>query len=85
MMLMPYQLYIEMDTIDIMFSNTHACILWLCIFMYIYGSVHVGHRNLIEFSPKNVINTLHDVGFADADCEQLALQLDLSEQMRNIR
>ena len=56
-------------------------------YMYVYGCVHihVGHRSLKEFSVKNVINTLHEVGFADADCEKLGLQLDLSEQMKNIR
>lgn len=51
----------------------------------VYDVLHIGHRKLMEFSLKNVINTLHAIGFADADCEKLGLQLDLSEQMKNIR
>jgi len=57
----------------------------MAVYIHVYGSLHVGYRNLKEFSLKNVINTLHEVGFVDADCEQLGLQLGLSKQMRNIR
>ena len=60
----------------------------VCTYRYVHtylDILHIGHRNLKEFTLKNVINALHDAGFADADCEQLGLQLDLSEQMENIR
>ena len=38
-----------------------------------------------EFSLVNVINTLHDVGFADADWEHLGIQLKLEVELSNIR
>ena len=45
--------------------------------------MYVGHRSLKEFIPVNVINALHEVGFEDADWEQLGLQLN--QKLANIR
>lgn len=49
------------------------------------SSVYVGHRNLKGFSLEEVVNTLHDVGFSDADWDLLGVQLGLSKQLSNIR
>ena len=51
----------------------------ICTAVYMY----VGHRSLKEFSIKNVINALYEAGFADADWEQLGLQL--KQELANIR
>lgn len=45
--------------------------------------IHVGDRSLKEFSTKSVINALYETGFADADWEQLGLQLN--QKLANIR
>lgn len=58
---------------------SEASLYLICMAVYMY----VGHKSLDEFSLTNVINALHKADFADADWEQLGVQL--KQRVVNIR
>ena len=63
----------------------------VCTFVHCSSSVHVGPKSLKrsalrDIALKDIVNALHEAGFADADWELLGAQLEMPQaEMANIR